>query len=83
MNSLAGFISTIANIYGVQHGQYSTTSKSTIIVTGASTGVFFFFFAFYAFWLVKRVKARHDREVGKERAGKYGEGVVDLSKRRA
>jgi hypothetical protein len=29
------------------------------------------------FWLVRRVKQRHDREVGMQRAGKRGEGVVD------
>ncbi|KAF8178926.1 hypothetical protein BJ912DRAFT_855908 [Pholiota molesta] len=83
MNSLAGLISTLANIYGVQHGELSTPSKSTLIVTTASTGVFLILTAFYTFWLVRRVKARHDRQVGKERAGKFGEGVVDVSKRKA
>lgn len=82
MNSLAGFISTMANIYGVQHGQLSRTSKITIIVTAASTGVLGILTATYSFWLLKRVKSKHDREVGKERAGKHGEGVVDLSKRK-
>ena len=82
LNSLAGLISTIVNIFGVQHGQLSTTSKSTVVVVTASTAVFAFLMLFYMFWLVRRVKARHDREVGKQRAGKYGEGVVDLSKRR-
>lgn len=82
MNSLAGFISTLANIYGVQHGQYSTTSKITITVTGASLVIFGILFLFYTFWLIRNVKKRHDREVGKQRAGKYGEGVVDLSKRK-
>lgn len=33
------------------------------------------------FWLVRRVKQRHDREVGMLRAGKRGEGVVDFSTR--
>ncbi|KAF8960649.1 hypothetical protein BDZ97DRAFT_1665556, partial [Flammula alnicola] len=82
MNSLAGLLSTVANIFGAQHGELSTTSKSTLIVVGASTGVFGIFTGFYMFWLVRRVKARHDSEVGKERAGKYGEGVVDLSKKK-
>ncbi|KAF9479540.1 hypothetical protein BDN70DRAFT_806966 [Pholiota conissans] len=82
MNSLAGLLSTIANIFGAQHGELSTTSKSTLIVTGASTGVFLIFSGFYTFWLVRRVKERHDRTVGKELAGKYGEGVVDVSTRK-
>lgn len=60
-----------------------TSSKATLIVTAASTGTLGLLTAFYSLWLVRRVKARHDKEVGKERAGKYGEGVVDLSKRRA
>ena len=82
MNSLAGLISTITNIFGVQHGQLSTTSKSTVVVVTASTAIFAFFTLFYLLWLVRRVKARHDREVGKQRAGKYGEGVVDISTRK-
>ncbi|KAF9561691.1 hypothetical protein CPC08DRAFT_635053 [Agrocybe pediades] len=83
LNSLAGLLSTIASILGAQHGDLSTNSKSTLIVTAASTGVLGILAGFYSLWLVRRVKARHDREVGKERAGKHGEGVVDLSKRRA
>ena len=81
MNSLAGFISTIANVYGVQHGELSTTSKVTIIVTSVSTGVLGMLTAIYTFWLVRRIKSQHDRTVGKQRTGKHGEGVVDLSKR--
>ncbi|KAF5354131.1 hypothetical protein D9756_007107 [Leucocoprinus leucothites] len=34
MNSLAGIISTLANVYGVQHGEFNTTSTITISVTG-------------------------------------------------
>ncbi|KAF8908163.1 hypothetical protein CPB84DRAFT_1767462, partial [Gymnopilus junonius] len=82
LNSLAGLLSTLASLFGAQHGQLSTTSKSTLIVTSAATGVLGILSGFYMFWLIRRVKARHDREVGKERAGKYGEGVVDLSKKR-
>ncbi|PPR05787.1 hypothetical protein CVT26_010161 [Gymnopilus dilepis] len=82
LNSLAGLLSTLASLFGAQHGQLTTTSKSTIIVTSAATGSLGILSAFYTFWLIRRVKARHDREVGKERAGKYGEGVVDLSKKR-
>jgi len=82
MNSLAGLLSTLANIFGVQHGELSTTSKSTVIVVTASTGAFAFLTLFYMLWLVRRVKAQHDREVGKQRAGKYGEGFLDRSTRR-
>jgi len=82
MNSLAGLLSTLASIFGAQHGQFSKTSKSTLIVTGASTVVFGILTAFYALWLVRRVKVRHDREVGKQTVGKYGEGAVDVSTRK-
>ncbi|KAJ3494116.1 hypothetical protein NLJ89_g10876 [Agrocybe chaxingu] len=82
LNCLAGLLSTIVNIFGVQHGEIGTTSRSTLIVTTVSTGIFLILVGFYSLWLVRRVKARHDREVGKERTGKYGEGVVDLSKRK-
>ena len=82
MNSLAGLLSTLASIYGAQHGQFSTTSKSTLIVTGVCSAVFGILTAIYSLWVVRRVKARHDREVGKQRTGKHGEGVVDVSTRR-
>jgi len=82
LNSLAGFISTMANVFGAQHGELSTTSKVTIIVTASSTGILGILTLIYTFWVVKRVKSRHDRAVGKSRAGKHGEGVTDLSKRK-
>jgi hypothetical protein len=71
----------MANIYGAQHGQLSTTSKVTIIVTAASTGVLGILTAIYSLWLVKRVKSQHDRTIGKQRTGKHGEGVIDPSTR--
>lgn len=82
LNSLAGLVSTIASIYGAQHGQFSPTSKATLILTGASSGVFAILTLFYMFWLVRRMKQRHDREVGMQKAGKHGEGYVDPSTRR-
>lgn len=32
--------------------------------------------AIYALWLVRRMKNKHDKEVGLERAGRYGEGIT-------
>ena len=69
MNSLAGFILTMANVYSAQHGELSTTSKVTIIVTAVSTGVLGILAAIYTFWLVRRIKSQHDRTVGKQRTG--------------
>jgi hypothetical protein len=76
LNSLAGVISTLANVYGVQGHQFSSTSKSTIAVTTITAGICGAFVAVYQFWLVAGIKRKHDREVGREGAGKHGEGVV-------
>jgi len=35
----------------------------------------------YLLWLIGRVKRKHDKAVGKQKAGTFGEGVVDLSTR--
>jgi hypothetical protein len=82
LNSLAGLLSTIASIYGAQHGQFSSTSKATLVLTGVSSAAFAVISAFYMFWLVRRVKKRHDREVGMQRTGRHGEGMVDISTRK-
>lgn len=83
LNSLAGLLSTLASIYGTQGGKLGTTSLSTLIVTGSLTGVFGLLTGIYLLWFVRRVKAKHDREVGMERRGKHGEGLVDVSTRQA
>lgn len=82
LNSFAGLISTLANIYGVQHGEYSTTGKVTIIVTGVSTFLCGVGTLYYSLWKIRRVKLKHDMQVGKEKAGKHGEGVIAPSKRK-
>jgi len=75
LNALAGIISTLANVYGQQHHQFSSTSKSTIVVTGATALICGVFTLGYKYWKLAGVKRRHDLEVGRERAGKHGEGV--------
>jgi hypothetical protein len=76
LNSLAGIISVLSNIYGVQNGTYSTTGKSTIIVTAAVAVVCGCLVLVYQFWLLRNIKNEHDKEVGIELAGKHGEGIV-------
>jgi UPF0716 family protein affecting phage T7 exclusion len=83
LNSLAGLASTFANIYGVQHGDFSTATITTLIVIGATGGVCLILTFIYGFVLLGSVKKKHDREVGTQRAGKRGEGVVDESTRRS
>jgi hypothetical protein len=82
LNSLAGVLSTLANVLGVHHATFSLTSKSTIIVTTGLTGICGTLTVFYTFFMIRNVKKKHDQEVGKQRAGKHGEGFVDVSKRR-
>lgn len=76
LNSLAGVISVLSNIYGVQHGTYVATSKSAIIVTVAVAVVCGCLILLYQFWLLRNIKKEHDREVGVEYTGKHGEGIV-------
>jgi len=83
LNSLAGIVSTLAGVYGVQSGQWSVTSKVTIIVTSTVAVVCGILTGIYSFWKLAGVKKKHDREVGKERAGKRGEGFVEQVKRKA
>jgi hypothetical protein len=82
LNSLAGVLSTLANVLGVHHATFTVTSKSTIIVTAGLAGICGSLTAFYTFFLIRNVKKKHDEEIGKQRAGKHGEGFADVSKRR-
>ncbi|KAJ7901588.1 hypothetical protein B0H13DRAFT_2663928 [Mycena leptocephala] len=66
LNSLAGIISTLVNVYSAQHGEFVTTSRARL----------------YAFKL-KKVKQAHNRQVGRERAGRHGEGILEEIKRKA
>ncbi|KAG1768932.1 hypothetical protein EV702DRAFT_1143639 [Suillus placidus] len=76
LNSLAGVISVLSNIYGVQHGTYSTTGESAIIVTVAVAVVCGCLILLYQFWLLGNIKKEHNREVGVEHAGEHGEGIM-------
>jgi membrane-bound ClpP family serine protease len=82
MNSLAGVLSTLASVLGTQGSTFSISSTSTIVVTSAIAGICGILSAFYMFVLIRRLKKEHDGEVGKQRAGKHGEGYADLSKRK-
>ncbi|KAJ7755558.1 hypothetical protein B0H16DRAFT_1315607 [Mycena metata] len=79
LNSLAGVLSAVSSIFGTQGSTLSFASKSTLIVTSATAGICGILAGAYWF-LIRGIKEQHDQEVGKHRAGKYGEGVVDMSK---
>ncbi|KAJ7759352.1 hypothetical protein DFH07DRAFT_867917 [Mycena maculata] len=80
LNSLAGILSTLSSVLGSQGATLSIGSKSTIIVTSSICGICGGLTAFYMLVLIRRLKKQHDAEVGKQRAGKHGEGFADLSK---
>ncbi|KAJ7111930.1 hypothetical protein C8R44DRAFT_632817 [Mycena epipterygia] len=82
LNSLAGVLSTLASVLGTQSATLSKSSKSTIVVTSAVAGICGGLTGFYMLVLIRRIKKQHDAEIGKQRAGKHGEGVVDVSKRK-
>ncbi|KAJ6512635.1 hypothetical protein C8R45DRAFT_1087783 [Mycena sanguinolenta] len=82
MNSLAGVLSTISSILGTQNATLSISSKSTIIVTTAVAGICGILTAFYMLVLVQGLKNEHIRKVGKQHAGKRGEGYAELDRRK-
>lgn len=81
LNSFAGVISTLTNVYGSQGGFFSTTAKSTIIVTGAITVICGILVLVYQFGLIRNLRKEHESVVGAEKAGHYGEGVPEEVKR--
>ncbi|KAF2107131.1 hypothetical protein BDV96DRAFT_506716 [Lophiotrema nucula] len=85
MNSIAGLISTIVNVYTAQEGQYSITAKATIVVTAACSVVTLILLLLFNFILLARVKRKHEREtreVEKQFTGGEGYGADLKDKRR-
>jgi hypothetical protein len=81
LNSFAGLISTIVNVYSQQGGSWSVTAWVTAVVTGASMVVTGILFALYNFWILEKVKKRHGREM--ERLHGNGEGIKEKIERKA
>lgn len=63
LNSIAGLISTIVNVYSAQDGQYSVTARVTIVVTAACSVVAAALFLLYNTIMLRLVRRRHEREV--------------------
>ena len=84
MNSLAGLISTLINVYENQGGRWSVTAKVTVIVTGACAVATAILFGFYNFIILSRVKSKHSKEMDAEmRVGGEEEGVMEKLERKA
>ncbi|KAH8756143.1 hypothetical protein BGZ57DRAFT_909417 [Hyaloscypha finlandica] len=69
LNSLAGLISTLTNVYSQQGGSWSITARVTAIVSGAIMVITGCLFVIYNFWVLAGVKKRHGREMDRG----YGE----------
>ncbi|MCJ1384488.1 hypothetical protein MMC17_007605 [Xylographa soralifera] len=66
LNSLAGLISTLVNIYSAQNGDFSVTAKVTVIATGVCSAITALLFLLYNNWALSRVKERHQKEMDAE-----------------
>jgi len=76
LNSLAGLISTLINVYSQQGGNWSITARVTAIVTGSIMVITGFLFGLYNFWILEKVKRRHGREWGRANEANGSEGEV-------
>ncbi|KAH5469558.1 hypothetical protein HBI22_195600 [Parastagonospora nodorum] len=72
LNSIAGLVSTLVNIYSAQDGQYSVTAKVTVVVTAACSAVAALLFLLYNMVMLKLVKRKHEREI--RNAERYDDG---------
>ncbi|OAK97329.1 hypothetical protein IQ06DRAFT_296496 [Phaeosphaeriaceae sp. SRC1lsM3a] len=63
LNSIAGLVSTLVNVYSAQDGQYSVTAKVTVVVTAACSTVAAALFLLYNMVMLKLVKRKHAREM--------------------
>lgn len=67
LNSLAGLISTLINVYSQQRGRFSITAKITLAATASCTLVTAALYFLYNFWILQGVRKKHEEE--------WGEGV--------
>ncbi|CAI6337318.1 unnamed protein product [Periconia digitata] len=74
MNSLAGLISTLVNVYTAQEGTFSVTARVTLVVTTACSAVTVLLFLMYNSIMLKWVKMRHERETKKFEKSEEGNG---------
>jgi len=82
LNSFAGLISTLINVYTQQSGTWSATAKVTAIVTGACVAVTGGLFALYNFWALEKVRRSHGQEMESVTAHE-GETLAEKVERRA
>lgn len=64
LNSLAGLVSTLINVYSQQRGRYSITAKVTVMVTAGCTVLMAALFLLYNNWILQNVREDHAKELG-------------------
>jgi len=82
LNSIAGLVTTLVNVYTAQQGVWSVTARVTAIVTGSCVGVAGFLFLTYNFWALRRVRKSHEKDMGLEHQHD-NETLVEKVKRKA
>jgi len=81
LNSLAGLISTLVNVYSQQNRTWSISAKVTAVVSGICMVILAILFALYNFWILRRIKRKHGKEMrDSERLGPDGEEEGMLEK---
>lgn len=88
MNSVAGLLTTIVNVYTAQKGVWSITAKITAIVTGSCVGVAGGLFSLYNFWALQHVREKHERALNPEefqnvQRDRKRESILEKVKRKA
>lgn len=61
LNSLAGLIATITNIYTARNKFWSRTAIVTAVITGTCGSILMILFFVYYFWNLRHVKEEHAR----------------------
>lgn len=64
INSFTGIISTLANVFGSQDGNFSITARVTIIVTSVSCIICSLLWLFYLIFKLAPIRYEHRREFG-------------------
>ena len=64
LNSVAGLVSVLINVYSQHHGDFSITAKVAIITTGSCTVLSAILFLLYNYWVLGEVRKEHERQLG-------------------
>jgi hypothetical protein len=82
LNSFAGLISTLVNVYTQQNNAWSVTAEVTAIVSGSVMVVTALLFVLYNYWVLRRVKKSHSRDIRNTQLTGDGEGLREKVERK-